>query len=143
LLLVGLPASKRSPIRILKLAALNPSIHLSMATSCKEDMPLYMGAGDVVVLPHFAKKTAGMLEMAMLAFSYERVVVIPSLPRFRSMLPSRASILYDPANRLSLVHALFRAQTSSYHLNEKETAFLEAESGWREYAQYVLKLYQR
>jgi glycosyltransferase involved in cell wall biosynthesis len=143
LLLVGLPSDKSSSTRILKLAALNPSIHLSMAVPSKEDMTLYMGAVDVVVLPHFAKQTAGQLEIAMLAYSYGRVVVVPSLPRFRGMLPSRASILYDPANRLSLVHALFRAQTSGYHLNEKEANFLEAESGWQEYAQYVLKLYER
>jgi glycosyltransferase involved in cell wall biosynthesis len=143
LLLVGLPADKSSSTCILRLAALNPSIHLNMAVPGREDVPLYMGAVDVVVLPHFAKQTAGMLEMAMLAYSYGRVVVIPSLPRFRGMLPSRASIIYDPANRLSLIRALFRAQKSSYHLNEKEAAILEAESGWQEYTQYVLKLYQR
>ena len=143
LLLVGLPADKRSPTQLLRLAALNPNIHLSMTTPCKEDMPLYMGAADVIVLPHFSMHTAGMLEMAILALSYEHVVVAPNLPRFRDMLPPRASIFYDPRRRTSLVQALSGAQTSTYHLNALEAVYLEAESGWREYAQRLLKLYQQ
>ncbi|HET8852720.1 MAG TPA: glycosyltransferase, partial [Ktedonobacteraceae bacterium] len=142
LLLVGLPADKESPIRLLKLAALNPNIHLSMTTPCKEDMPLYMGAADVIVLPHFSMQTAGILEMAILALSYGRVVVAPNLPRFRGMLPPRASILYDPKSRISLVSALSKVQTSTYHLNVQEVVFLEAEGGWREVAQRMLKLYR-
>jgi len=143
LLLVGLPADKRSPTRLFKLAALNPNIHLSMTTPCKEDMPLYMGAADVIVLPHFSMQTAGILEMAILALSYEHVVVAPNLPRFRGILPPRASILYDPKSRASLVRAMSKAQTNTYHLNALETVYLEAESGWREYAQLLLKLYQQ
>ncbi len=143
LLLVGLPADKQSPTRLLKLAALDPNIHLSMTTPCKEDMPLYMGAADVIVLPHFSMQTAGILEMAILALSYEHVVVAPNLPRFRGMLPPRASIFYDPTSRTSLVRALSKAQTSTCHLNAQEAVFLETESGWREYAQRLLKLYQQ
>ena len=143
LLLVGLPADKRSPTRLLRLAALNPNIHLSMTTPCKEDIPLYMGAADVIVLPHFGMHTAGILEMAILALSYEHVVVAPNLPRFRGMLLPRASILYDPKRRTSLVRALSKAQTSTYHLNAQEAGFLEAESGWREYTQRLFKLYQQ
>jgi GT2 family glycosyltransferase/glycosyltransferase involved in cell wall biosynthesis len=143
LLLVGLPADKRSPTQLLRLAALNPNIHLSMTTPCKEDIPLYMGAADVIVLPHFSMHTAGILEMAILALSYEHVVIAPNLPRFRGMLPPRASILYDPTRRTSLVRALSKAQTSTCHLNAQEAVFLEAESGWREYTQRLLKLYQQ
>ena len=143
LLIVGLPADKQSPERVLKLAALNPTIHLNMTIPCKEDMPLYMGAADVVVLPHFSMPAAGMLEMALLALSYEHVVVAPNLPRFRGMLPPRASILYDPTSRASLVRALSQAQASTFHLNAQEAVILEAESGWREYARRLLKLYQQ
>ncbi len=143
LLIVGLPADKQSPACVLKLAALNPTIHLNMTTPCKEDMPLYVGATDVVVLPHFSMPAAGMLEMAILALSYEHVMIVPNLPRFRGMLPPRASILYDPTSRASLVRALSQAQASTFHLNAQEAVILEAESGWREYAQRLLKLYQQ
>ncbi len=143
LLLVGVPADTQTPTRLLKLAALHPTIHLSTTTPGKEDIPLYMGAIDTVVLPHFAVQTAGMLEVAILALSYERVVVAPNLPRFRGMLPPRASILYDPTDQASLVRALSKAQARKYHLNEKEVIALEAESSWREYAQRLLKVYQQ
>ncbi len=143
LLLVGMPRDRQTPTRVLKLAALNPTIHLSMATPRIEDVPLYLRVADVLVLPHMARPRAGMLELAMLAYSYERVVVAPDLPRFRGMLPLRVCVLYDPARWASLVQALSEARGKTYHLNEKEAQLLEAERGWREYAQYVLKLYQR
>jgi len=142
LLLVGSPADKRVAKRVLKLAALNSTIHLSSATPCKENMPLYMGAADVLVLPHFAVQAAGNLGTACLGLSFERVVVVPNLPRFRDMLLPRASILYDPTNWSSLVRALDNAQRRKYHLNEKESAALDAERSWNQYAQRLLKIYQ-
>jgi GT2 family glycosyltransferase len=142
LLLVGSVADKRVSKRVLKLAALNATIHLSPATSCKENMPLYMGATDVLVLPHFAVQAAGNLGTACLGLSFERVVVAPNLPRFRGTLLPRASILYDPTNWSSLVRALDNAQGWKYHLNEKESAALDAERSWNLCAQRLLEIYQ-
>jgi GT2 family glycosyltransferase len=142
LLLVGSPADKRISKRILKLAALNATIHLSTTTSCKENMPLYMGAANVLVLPHFAVQTAGNLGTACLGLSFERVVVAPNLPRFRGTLLPRASILYDPTDWSSLVRALDNAQRRKYHLNEKEIAALDAEHSWNQCAQRLLRIYQ-
>ncbi len=144
LLLVGSPQEKkRSSARILKLAAREQAIHLYPANPTKEDMNLYMGAADAVVLPHFAMQKAGMLQTAMLALSYGLVVVAPNLPRFRGMLPPRASVLYDPARQESLVQACMKAQTLRYRMTEKELAALEAESGWGNYAYRLLKIYKR
>lgn len=142
LLLVGSPADKRVSKRVFKLAALNATIHLSAATSCKENMPLYMGAADVLVLPHFAVQAAGNLGTACLGLSFERVVVAPNLPRFRGTLLPRASILYDPTDWSSLVRALDNAQRREYHLSEKEIAALDAERSWNQYAQRLLRIYQ-
>ncbi len=142
LLLVGSAADKRVSKRVLKLAALNATIHLSPATSCKENMPLYMGAADVLVLPHFAVQAAGSLGTACLGLSFGRVVVAPNLPRFRGTLLPRASILYDPTNWSSLVRALDNAQRRKYHLNEKEIAALDAERSWNLCAQRLLEIYQ-
>jgi len=143
LLLVGAPKDQKASRRILKLAALNPAVHLSLAAPGKEDMPLYIGAADAFVLPHLARQTAGQLETALLALSYGRVVVAPRLPRFNGMLPPRGSILYDPTSRASLVKALLLAQTLNYQINEKEAAALEAEGGWGHYVYRLRKLYQR
>ena len=134
---------KKLRMRILKLAASNSAVHLSMSPLSQDDIPLYMGAADAVVLPHFALSNAGMLETALLALSFERVVVAPNLPRFRGMLPPRASILYDPSSRESLIQACISAQLLRYHMNEKEAIALEAESGWGQYAHRVLKIYRQ
>lgn len=141
LLLAGTPGDKKMPMRIVKLAAVNPAIHLSMATLSKEDIPTYMGATDSIVLPHFAVQTAGMLETAVLGLSFERTVVVPDLPRFRGMLPPRASVLYEPGSRESLGYALIKAQKLTYSLNEKEAIALEATSSWEQYAQRLVKIY--
>lgn len=143
LALVGAPEGKKAPGRILKLAALNPAVHLCLAMPGKENMPLYIGAADVFVLPHLARQAAGQLETALVALSYGRVVVAPRLPRFNGMLPPHASVFYDPASRGSLVQALLKAQTLNYQVSEKEADALEAESGWDHYAYRLRKIYKR
>ena len=83
-----------------------------------------------------------MLETAMLALSYGRVVVAPNLPRFCGMLPPRASILYDPASRESLTRALLDSRQREYHLLERDKEALDAESGWAQYADRLVKVYK-
>ena len=146
LLIVGLLPEKRQghyELRPYKLAASNSSIHLCMSQLSQDDIPLYMGAADAIVLPHFALPGAGMLETALLGLSFERVVVAPNLPRFRGMLPPRASVLYDPNSRESLVQACISAQKLHYQMNDKEASALDAESGWGQYAHRVLKIYRQ
>jgi GT2 family glycosyltransferase/glycosyltransferase involved in cell wall biosynthesis len=142
LLLAGAIQDSRLSERILKLAAQNPAIHLSMRTPGRAEMPLYLGAADAVVLPHFAIAQTGMLETAMLALSYERIIVAPDLPRFQGMLPPAVCLFYDPANRESLVQALSKATTHHYSLKPKEAEALEASSGWSQYAHRLIKIYQ-
>ena len=141
LLLVGAPGDKGESTRILKLAALTSSLHLHRANPGKEDMPLYLGAADALVLPHFAIETAGTLETAILALSSGRVVVAPNLPRFCGMLPPRASVLYDPASRESLTRALLDIRKRKYHLTERDKEALDAQSGWGHYAARLVKVY--
>lgn len=144
LVLVGCPGDKKQlSARILKLAALNPTIHLFPTMPRKTDMPLYLGAADAIVLPHFALQKAGTLETALLALSFGLAVVAPNLPRFRGMLPPRASVLYDPTSRESLLNACLKAQTLQFRVSEKEEHALEAESGWGQYAHRLIKLYRR
>jgi GT2 family glycosyltransferase/glycosyltransferase involved in cell wall biosynthesis len=142
LLLVGAPCDKKVSACILKLAALTPSLHLHGANPDKDELSLYISAADALVLPHFAIHTAGMLETAMLALSCGRVVIAPNLPRFCGMLPPRASILYDPASRESLIRALLDARQREYHPLERDKEALDAESGWAHYADRLVKVYR-
>ncbi len=142
LLLIGSPEDKPLAPQMMKQAALNSAIHL-FPEPCDKDLPLYMGAAHVLVLPHFAQPAAGVLATALFALSYERVVVAPDLPRFHGVLPSHSSVLYDAASRSSLVQALVKAQSPKYHLREKDRAALDAETGWQSHAKCLLEIYRR
>ena len=142
LLLAGTPCDKQTSPSILKLAALTPTLHLHRANPDKDGLSLYLSAASALVLPHFAIPTAGLLETAMRALSYGRVVVAPNLPRFCGMLPPRASVLYDPSSRDSLTRALLDARQRSYHMVERDREALDAESGWAQYAGRLVKVYK-
>ena len=143
LLIVGSPEGKETAPRILQRAALNPAIHLALTPASKENIALYMGAVDALVLPHFAIKRSGTLETALLGLSYGHLVVAPNLPRFSGMLPSRASIFYEPGSRELLANALTKAQKLFFALSKEESALLDAASGWQQYAQRLVKLYRQ
>jgi GT2 family glycosyltransferase/glycosyltransferase involved in cell wall biosynthesis len=143
LLVVGVPGDKKGNARMLRLAALNAAVHLSMAQPGKEDIPLYLGAADALVLPHFALPAAGTSEIALLALSYGRAIVAPRLPRFKGVLPPGASVFYEPAQPDSLLQALLKLQGRTYALGKDELEALEAKTGWVEYAQRLQMLYKQ
>ena len=144
LALAGTPGDRQQVSgRLVRLAAQHPSVYLFTTTPDHDEIILYLSAADALVLPHFAIAKAGSLELAMLALSHGLTVIAPDLPRFRGMLPPRASVLYDPARRESLIQACLKAQTLRYTLSDKEKQALEAENGWGQYAHRVLKIYRR
>lgn len=143
LMLVGTPKDKKQATHLLKQAALNATLHLFLEDVSIEQFPLYLGAAHAVVIPHFAIANAGVLETALLALSYERFVIAPDLPRFHGMLPPHMSTLYEPGSRTSLTQALQKVQARDYHLKERESLALDAESGWSAHARRVVELYKR
>jgi len=141
LLLVGTSHDKRHTLK--QRIVHNKAIFCFPKEPSSHDVSLYMSAADAIVLPHFAQQTAGMLETAMLALSFERRIVVPDLPRFRGMLPPRATAVYNPANRASLVKAMQEVQSSEFKLKVKDRKTLEAESSWNSYAQRVIDIYKQ
>jgi glycosyltransferase involved in cell wall biosynthesis len=142
LMLVGPPCDKAVSKRIIKLAARQPALHLHLSMPDPETLSLYLASVDALALPHFAVETAGLLESAMLALSYGRVAVVPNLPRFRGMLPPRATIYYDPSSRESLAQALLEARQRDYRLTARDREALDARSGWEHYAARLVKVYR-
>ncbi len=141
LALIGTPKDKKNPQKILKRAATNSAIHLFMQRR-DEDMLAYVEAANAVVMPYFAARMAGVPELALLFYSYERLVVAADLPRFQDLLPSHACLLYDPTNRSALVQALLAALQKEYRHTSKEAAALDSGYGWQIYAQYLLESYK-
>lgn len=146
LLIVGSPCDCLRSKQVLKLAALDSAIHLFMENDAyqevsPEDLPLCIGAADALIIPHFAPLRAGICEMAMLLYSYGRIVVAPDLPRFRDILPHKASILYNPAQNVQLLQALRQARRRAYTLTEQEKRELTVDTAWEKYTHQLLDLY--
>lgn len=142
LLLVGSPIDCEASSRILRLVARDPHIHTHLGAYKEADLPMYMGACDAQVFPHFAVHTAGSLASAALALSYDHLAIVPDLPRFSGMLPPRASVPYIPASRESLAEAMVKAQQMGFSLSEEEHAALDGRQSWDEYTQAVVDIYR-
>lgn len=142
LLIAGVPRDRPQSTRILQRAALHSSIHCFL-TSAQGELSLYFSAADALVLPYAPLPNAGVLELAMLALSYERVVIAPDLPRFHGMLPPHGSILYPTHDRSALMHALRTAPFHHYQHTEQEKLLFDAEHSWAVYARHLIELYQQ
>ncbi len=141
LLLVGSPKDRKIAHHILERAALDSAIHLFLEFS-EQDLPLFMGAADAVIFPHFAVSSVGILEIVLLSLSYERIVVVPDLPRFQGVLPPHASVPYNPNSRADLVQALVKAQSPRCHLREKDLRALDISPGWAQHSERLLEIYK-
>jgi len=140
-LLVGTPQDKQRTIR--QRGTSNKTILFFTKEPSQQDISLSMAASDAVVLPHLAQHTAGMLEIAMLALSFERRIVVPNLPRFRGMLPPRAIATYNLSSRASLLQALLEVQNSEFRLKVKDRKALEAKNSWNQYVQRLVEIYKQ
>ncbi len=141
LLLVGRPHNTGKTLQ--QRIGNNKAIFFFPKEPDKHAISLYMGASDTVVLPHGPYPTAGTLETAMLALSFERRIVVPDLPRFRGMLPPRATEVYNPGERNSLGEAMQKVQQSEFRLKVKDKQTLDAQSSWNVYAQRLVEIYKQ
>ncbi|HTI12964.1 MAG TPA: glycosyltransferase [Dictyobacter sp.] len=141
LLLIGTPRDKKRPAQMLQRAALNTALHIFLEHR-HSDLPLYIGAANALVMPYATNNRAGLPELAILAYSYERVVITPELPRFRHLLPPQAQVFYQSSHHASLVQGLTTALKQTYHHTEEEALQLEALPSWRDYAGHLLESYR-
>lgn len=142
LVLVGMPSGKRLSQQILQQAAYNSTLHLFVQYQ-QENLATYVAATDALVMPYCTVKSAGLAELAMLFYSYERLLIVPDLPRFYGLLPPYAKLQYIPSNVLSLAQALLTAQKSTYQHTERETLALNGERGWSNYVKHMMDIYKQ
>jgi glycosyltransferase involved in cell wall biosynthesis len=143
LVLAGRPADRRRSARLLQLAARLPALHLFLNAPAEEDIALYLGAADALVLPQLAAQRSSEVEAAMLALSYGRTVVVPDLPAFADLPVPQEVIRYCLNDPQDLERALLEAYNRRDARATAPLAPLEAVAGWREYARLLLKLYER
>ncbi|MBX5451577.1 glycosyltransferase [Thermogemmatispora sp.] len=145
LLLIGTPPDRPRAARLLQVAARMPMLHLFLRPPLDDDIPLYLGAADALVLPQRSHLRAGNVELALLALSYGRAVVAPALPNFADLPASQAVIFYHASDEADLERALSEVRSCSGQELLRVTGAepqLEAVTGWRDYARRLMKLYE-
>jgi hypothetical protein len=141
LLLLGMPRDKKLSSKLMRRAAFNSAIHLFLAAP-PHDMSLYIAAANAAVMPYSTVERAGIPEITMLFYSYERMVISPNLPRLHGLLPPHAGILYTSSSHVSLVQALLKATQQSYQHTPQEAASLNYQPGWKSYVRHLVENYQ-
>jgi len=134
LLIVGQP-QKMDIDALQQSVADDPRIRLRLEFVTDRDVPLYMGAADVVVLPFDSILNSGSM---LLALSFNRAVLAPrigSLPEIQSKVGARWVTLYDaPLSQEHLIEAM--RQDVSDDLQADLAAF-----DWDAVIQQTLDLY--
>jgi beta-1,4-mannosyltransferase len=136
LVIAGQPGHTMQTDELQKLAAADPRIRLTLEFVSEDDVPLYVGASDVVVLPFRSVLNSGSV---FLALSFNRAVLAPNLgalPEIKSHVGARWVTLYD--GQLTTEH-LLRAM-DSIRIGEHETVDLSAYD-WQSISQATVELY--
>lgn len=103
LVIAGRPFGARTGPALEAQAATDPRVDLRLGFVPDDELPVLLGAADVVVLPFRDILTSGS---AVLAMSYARAVVAPSLGCLPETLDHEGAVLYDAQSPDGLVHAL-------------------------------------
>jgi glycosyltransferase involved in cell wall biosynthesis len=95
LVIAGLPALGVTAEELQQLAALDRRVSLHLRFICEDDVPKFMGAADLVVLPFHSILNSGSV---LLALSHDRPVLAPALgalPEIQAQVGSNWLRLYD------------------------------------------------
>jgi len=104
-----------------------------------EELPVLLGAADAVALPFRDILTSGS---AILAMSYGRPVIAPSLGCLPETLPADGNLLYDPDDDGGLRWALWRALTTDLDQLGERNLERARELDWGRIAESTAKLYR-
>ena len=140
LVIIGTPCDNETPAKIAQHTVNNKYIHISLKQAV-EDIPIYLAVSDALVVPHASIRTAGTLDIAYLWYCYEKIVIVPDLPRFQDIFPSHAGLAYDPGSHLSFVQALQGAIYHRYRHTPEERSKLDMSRAWKQHAQRIQTLH--
>lgn len=136
LVIAGQPGHMMQTDELQQLVANDPRIRLTLRFIPDDEVPLYVGASDVVVLPFRSVLNSGTV---FLALSFNRAVLAPnlgSLPEIQSHVGAHWLTLYD--GELTTEHLLQAMQST--RIGEHETTDLSAYD-WKAISQATAELY--
>lgn len=135
LLIVG--RVSRDSRKILSRGEDNPAIKLVPEFVPDEALQLYMNACDAFVLPYRKVTTSSAV---VLAWSFGRPIIAPSITSFPEFTTSETGILYDPSQPRALVSAL--QQASQQPWSESKISDYVRQFDWDRLGPQLANLYQ-
>lgn len=106
LFVAGKPVHPTPPGRMATLQKVVPGLKVLEGFVSNDDLPNYISACDVIVLPYTDIFTSGSV---MLAASFGKAVVLPDLPTLRDAAAAGFCWTYDPLNEAALEAILLKA----------------------------------
>ncbi len=142
-LLIAGWAKQHSYAETIRLRAAQVSgVRLDLRYIPDSDMPVYLGAADVVALPYHRLLTSGVL---LLALSYARPVLAPDVASVRELIhDGQAGFLFQPDSPSNLAETLQRALQSPHHERLQAQALSRAaEFDWENISRRLADVYRR
>lgn len=140
LVIAGKPATYGDAQELTDAAAADARIDLRLGFVPDDELALLLGAADAVVLPFRDILTSGS---AILAMSYGRAVIAPSLGCLPETLDPEAAILYDPRRPDALMRALNHALDADLEAMGAHARLLADRLAWGPIAAATAELYRR
>lgn len=139
LIIAGMPNGDSVAESLGRAAAADPRISLRLEFVPPEELQVYLRACNAVVLPFRAILTSGS---AILALSFDRPVIAPSIGCLPETIPSEAGLLYDAHTPGALAETLRKAMSTNLAAMEHAARFRAEELEWRPIAARTAALYR-
>lgn len=138
LVIAGKPATQADTDGLAAAAAHDPRIDLRLGFVPDDELPALLGAADAIVLPFRDILTSGS---AILAMSYGRAVVAPSLGCLAETLDADSAVLYRPSGLDALASALETALASDLDAKGAHALVVATRLAWGPIGAATAELY--
>ncbi len=140
LLIAGNPVSDPFELDLRRLCSDDERIRTDFEFIPDEYIQLYMNAADVVVLPYQNITTSGS---AILAMSFGRALVVPSIGCLPELLSDEGAIIYDPSNQDALQTALETVTERDLEAMGSHNRAAVADLDWDRIAEQTQEVYAK
>lgn len=140
LLIAGNPKTRTLKKELLKYCHGDTNIHTRLEFIPDEDVSDYFEAADAVVFPFAEIFTSGSV---LLAMSFAKAVVAPSLGCLRDTLDNEGSIRYNPNEQDSLLKALQNLSNRDLQKMGEHNLRIAEKLNWEKIAERTRNVYQR
>jgi len=103
LFIAGRPIDDAYGAKLAQKAGQTPGVNLRIGYVSDDDVPVYFGASDVVILPFRRILTSGSLILAM---SFDKPVIAPRTGGLAEVMEGAEDLMYDPDDPAALANAL-------------------------------------